>query len=158
MSFSGGITTRCLTSRSWRWNTAIWPALRFRTAQQRRRLEHDSQTEPPRAGRMLSSRKRSSRSGSGGTLRCGAAGGSEDAPGIRAEAAGGALPIATTIEAFESQRDEYYARVEAEIVQLSLAIAAKILHREAQVDPMLVAALVRIAWKRCAKGPASQFV
>ena len=31
------------------------------------------------------------------------------------------------------------------MVQLALAISAKILHREAQVDPMLVAALVRVA-------------
>lgn len=45
---------------------------------------------------------------------------------------------------FETQRSEYFARVEAELVQLALSIAAKILHREAQVDPMLIAALVRI--------------
>ena len=55
------------------------------------------------------------------------------------------LPLATAISGFELERDKYYAKVEAEVVQLALAIAAKILHREAQVDPMLVAALVRIA-------------
>ena len=54
-------------------------------------------------------------------------------------------PIATAIAGFEQQRDQYYSKVEAEIVQLALAIAAKILHRESQVDPMLVAALVRLA-------------
>lgn len=54
-------------------------------------------------------------------------------------------PIAAALTTFEQERDQYYAKVEAEIVQLALAIAAKILHREAQVDPMLVAALVRIA-------------
>jgi flagellar assembly protein FliH len=54
-------------------------------------------------------------------------------------------PIAAAITGFEQERSQYYAKVEAEIVQLALAIAAKILHREAQVDPMLVAALVRIA-------------
>jgi flagellar assembly protein FliH len=53
--------------------------------------------------------------------------------------------IAAAIASFEQERDKYFAKVEAEIVQLALAIAAKILHREAQVDPMLVAALVRIA-------------
>jgi flagellar assembly protein FliH len=53
--------------------------------------------------------------------------------------------IATAITGFEQERDKYYAQVEAEVVQLALAIAAKILHREAQVDQMLVAALVRIA-------------
>ena len=53
--------------------------------------------------------------------------------------------VAKTIENFSDQRNDYFARVESEVVQLSLSIAAKILHREAQVDPMLVAALVRIA-------------
>ncbi|MGB6688211.1 MAG: FliH/SctL family protein [Terracidiphilus sp.] len=54
-------------------------------------------------------------------------------------------PIAATVKEFGQQRDDYFARVESEVVQLSLSIAAKILHREAQVDPMLVASLVRIA-------------
>lgn len=54
-------------------------------------------------------------------------------------------PIAATVKEFTQQRDDYFARVESEVVQLSLSIAAKILHREAQVDPMLVASLVRIA-------------
>ncbi|HZP04905.1 MAG TPA: FliH/SctL family protein [Terracidiphilus sp.] len=54
-------------------------------------------------------------------------------------------PIATTLQEFAEQREDYFNRVEAEIIQLSLSIAAKILHREAQVDPMLVATLVRIA-------------
>jgi len=53
--------------------------------------------------------------------------------------------VAKTIQDFEEQRNDYFARVEAEIVQLALSIAAKILHREAQVDPMLVATLVRMA-------------
>ena len=60
--------------------------------------------------------------------------------------------IAMAISAFEVERVEYYARVEAEIVQLALAIAAKILHREAQVDPMLLAALVRMAVERMREG------
>lgn len=61
-------------------------------------------------------------------------------------------PIAATVAAFEMQRVEYFARVEAEVVQLALAIAAKILHREAQVDPMLVAALVRMTVERMREG------
>ena len=60
--------------------------------------------------------------------------------------------VASTIRSFEVERIEYYARVEAEIVQLALAIAAKILHREAQVDPMLLASLVRIAIERIREG------
>jgi flagellar assembly protein FliH len=60
--------------------------------------------------------------------------------------------IATTVAKFEEERDRYYSRVEAEIVQLSLAIAAKILHREAQVDAMLVASLVRLAMENMREG------
>jgi flagellar assembly protein FliH len=54
-------------------------------------------------------------------------------------------PIAATVQEFAAQREDYFNRVEAEIVQLALSIAAKILHREAQVDPMLVATLVRMS-------------
>lgn len=54
-------------------------------------------------------------------------------------------PIAAIVQEFTEQREDYFNRVEAEIIQLALSIAAKILHREAQVDPMLVATLVRIA-------------
>jgi flagellar assembly protein FliH len=54
-------------------------------------------------------------------------------------------PIGAALKEFAEQRDDYFARVEAEVVQLALSIAAKILHREAQVDPMLVATLVRMA-------------
>lgn len=61
-------------------------------------------------------------------------------------------PIAAAIVAFEEQRDEYFARVESEVVQLALSIAAKILHREAQVDPMLVATLVRMAIEKMNEG------
>jgi flagellar assembly protein FliH len=65
-------------------------------------------------------------------------------------------PIAETLRQFAAERDEYFARVEAEVVQLSLSIAAKILHREAQVDPMLVASLVRMAVERMAEGSSVQ--
>jgi flagellar assembly protein FliH len=61
-------------------------------------------------------------------------------------------PIVAAVAAFEEQRDDYFARVETEIVQLALSIAAKILHREAQVDPMLVATLVRMAIENMSEG------
>jgi len=56
-----------------------------------------------------------------------------------------AAKIRQALELFQSERKSYFSRVEADVVQLALAIAAKILHREAQVDPLLVAALVRVA-------------
>lgn len=61
-------------------------------------------------------------------------------------------PIATAVARFDEERDKYFGQVEAEIVQLSLAIAAKILHREAQVDQMLVASLVRVAMENMREG------
>ena len=60
--------------------------------------------------------------------------------------------IATAVAKFAEERDKYFGKVEAEIVQLSLAIAAKILHREAQVDQMLVASLVRLAMENMREG------
>ncbi|MGA2049747.1 MAG: FliH/SctL family protein [Terracidiphilus sp.] len=53
--------------------------------------------------------------------------------------------IRRALELFEAEKKTYFSRVESDVVHLALAIATKILHREAQVDPMLVAALVRIA-------------
>ena len=59
------------------------------------------------------------------------------------------LSMAEQIEAaiarFAQERSKYFAQVETEVVRLSLAIARRILHREAQVDTLLVAALVRVA-------------
>jgi flagellar assembly protein FliH len=63
--------------------------------------------------------------------------------------------ISAAIVAFEDTRKNYFSRVEAEVVQLSIAIAGKILHRAAQVDPMLVAALVQIALGQLREGAAA---
>jgi flagellar assembly protein FliH len=62
-----------------------------------------------------------------------------------ARSTGEADKIRQALELFQVERREYFSRVESDVVQLALAISAKILHREAQVDPMLVAALVRVA-------------
>ena len=50
-----------------------------------------------------------------------------------------------TVRAFAEERTTYFARVEGEVVHLALAVARKILGREAQLDPMLLAGLVRVA-------------
>jgi flagellar biosynthesis/type III secretory pathway protein FliH len=62
-----------------------------------------------------------------------------------ARSEGEASKIRQALELFQVERKEYFSRVESDVVQLALAISTKILHREAQVDPMLVAALVRVA-------------
>jgi flagellar assembly protein FliH len=56
-----------------------------------------------------------------------------------------ASKIVKALKLFRDERKKYFSSVESEVIQLALAIASKILHREAQVDPMLVAALVRVA-------------
>src|SRR5277367_4712022 len=37
---------------------------------------------------------------------------------------------------FRDERTRYFARVEAEVVKLALAIAARVLHRESKLDPL----------------------
>lgn len=56
-----------------------------------------------------------------------------------------AQQLASALEAFRAQRDDYLSRVEHEVVRLALAIAARILHREAQMDPLLLSGAVRVA-------------
>ena len=60
--------------------------------------------------------------------------------------------IAATVQGFEKQINGYYARVEVELVHLALSIATKILHREAQVDRMVVAGLVKVALEKLQQG------
>jgi flagellar assembly protein FliH len=63
--------------------------------------------------------------------------------------------VVEAIRAFVQQTSDYYSRAEIELVHLSLAIAAKILHREAQVDRMLVAALVKVAIEKLQQGTSA---
>lgn len=60
--------------------------------------------------------------------------------------------IASALEKFKKQRDSYFNRVEAEVVQLALSIARKILHREAQMDPLLLAGMVHVALEKLDQG------
>src|SRR5579862_107638 len=53
--------------------------------------------------------------------------------------------ISAALAQFARDRSAYFEKVEPEVVQLALSIARKILHREAQVDPMLLAGIVRVA-------------
>jgi flagellar assembly protein FliH len=53
--------------------------------------------------------------------------------------------LAAALEGFRAGRDEYLARVEHEVVRLALAIAERVLHREAQMDPLLLSGAVRVA-------------
>ena len=53
--------------------------------------------------------------------------------------------LAETMREFAAERAGYFHRVESEVVQLALSIARKILHREAQLDPLLLTGIVRVA-------------
>jgi flagellar assembly protein FliH len=53
--------------------------------------------------------------------------------------------LAETLNNFTCERKKYFLAVEHEVVQLALNIARKILRREAQIDPHLLAGMVRVA-------------
>jgi flagellar assembly protein FliH len=56
---------------------------------------------------------------------------------------------------FRRERSKYFAGVEGEVVKLALAIAARVLHREAQLDPLLLAGVVRVALEKVAEGSSA---
>ena len=56
-----------------------------------------------------------------------------------------ARQTAELIESFAQERDRYLHAVEHEVVELALAVAARILRREAQMDPLLLTGAVRVA-------------
>ncbi len=64
------------------------------------------------------------------------------------ELAGERLAVARALTDFARERAAYYQKIEEEAVQLALSIARKVLHREAQVDPLLLMGIVRVALER----------
>lgn len=49
------------------------------------------------------------------------------------------------VESFQIQHTRYFGTVEREVVKLALAVAARILRRETQMDPLLLSSAVRAA-------------
>lgn len=60
--------------------------------------------------------------------------------------------VLDALREFAEDRAAYFQRVEGEVVNLALAIARKILRREAQLDPLLLSGLVRVALEKIAAG------
>ena len=60
--------------------------------------------------------------------------------------------IAQALQEFALERQDYYRRIEGEVVELALAIARKILHREAQIDPQALAGIVRVTLEKLDTG------
>jgi flagellar assembly protein FliH len=56
--------------------------------------------------------------------------------------------VAKAVMDFARDRAAYYGRLEEEAVRLALRIARKILHREAQVDPLLLMGVVKVALEK----------
>ncbi|HEY6467781.1 MAG TPA: FliH/SctL family protein [Candidatus Acidoferrales bacterium] len=56
--------------------------------------------------------------------------------------------LVAAISDFSHERQSYFLHVEAEVVFLALAVVRKILHREAQIDPLLLTGLVRVALEK----------
>lgn len=60
--------------------------------------------------------------------------------------------ISQNLQQFALERQSYYRRIEGEVVQLALAVARKILHREVQIDPQALAGIVRITLEKLNTG------
>jgi flagellar assembly protein FliH len=58
--------------------------------------------------------------------------------------------LVRAVEQFRAARERYFVEVEQEVVKLALAIAARVLHREAQIDPLLLTGAVRVALEKMA--------
>jgi flagellar assembly protein FliH len=58
--------------------------------------------------------------------------------------------VTENLKSFEQERKAYYRRIEKDIVDLALAIARKVLHREAQVDRVVLSGVVRVALEKIA--------
>jgi flagellar assembly protein FliH len=67
------------------------------------------------------------------------------APTAAAEAERQRRQTAERVENFARERDRYLQAIEQEVVRLALAVAARILRREAQMDPLLLTGAVRVA-------------
>lgn len=74
-----------------------------------------------------------------------------EAGGQRAEAM--LRRLAATLDDLGTLRDEMVRQTEQQVVELALAIARRVLHREASIDPELAGALAHVALDRL--GPAS---
>lgn len=56
-----------------------------------------------------------------------------------------AAAMTAALDGLRARTDEYLAQVEQEVVRLALGVAERILHRESQLDPLLLSGAVRVA-------------
>ena len=70
--------------------------------------------------------------------------------GLNADQQKNQTRVMAALEAFRVERQKYFKDVEREVVRLALAIAARVLHREALMDPLFLAGAVRVALDKLA--------
>jgi flagellar assembly protein FliH len=58
--------------------------------------------------------------------------------------------VTEAVAQFREARERYFQDIEQEVVRLALAIAGRVLHREAQLDPLLLEGVVRVALEKMA--------
>lgn len=58
--------------------------------------------------------------------------------------------ILAALDQFRAAQGQYFSAIEREVVRLALAIAARVLHREVQLDPLLLAGVTRVALEKLA--------
>jgi len=67
------------------------------------------------------------------------------AAAAKTQEAGRIEETARLAESFNAQRSRYFEDVEREVVKLALGVAARILRRESEMDPLLLSGAVRVA-------------
>jgi flagellar assembly protein FliH len=60
--------------------------------------------------------------------------------------------LTNSLQQFQSEQARYFEAIEPEVVQLALAVAKRVLHREANVDQDLLAGLVRYTLEKLRDG------
>jgi flagellar assembly protein FliH len=63
--------------------------------------------------------------------------------------------VARICDQFSRERNRYFVQVEGEIVRLALAIAARVLHREVAIDPLLLQGVVKVALEKVQESGAA---
>jgi flagellar assembly protein FliH len=59
--------------------------------------------------------------------------------------------IADALGSFAESKGRYFAEIEGQVVRLALAIAARVLHRETQMDALVLSGAVRVALDKLAE-------
>lgn len=63
-----------------------------------------------------------------------------------------AMQVAATLASFREEQKRYFREAESAVVRLALGVATRVLHREAQLDPLLLRGAVRVALEDAQQG------